>query len=67
MFNVYWPEGGSLYCKETPAQVFSCEYCKISKTPTWKASSNGYSYFLFLFLDGMQGMQCTEVATKGVL
>ena len=23
--------GVSFYCKETPAQVFSCEYCKIFK------------------------------------
>ena len=26
------PEGLQLYYKETPAQVFSCEYCKIFKT-----------------------------------
>ena len=48
MFNVYWPEGGSLYCKETPAQVFSCEYCKISKTPIMKSIIKGLLLFFVL-------------------
>ena len=51
------PEGLQLYYKETPAQVFSCEYCKIFKTNfqkhLWRASGIRVwvTGLVFLFLN----------------
>ena len=30
------PWGLQLYCKDTPAQVFSCKYCEIFKTTSFE-------------------------------
>ena len=43
IFTGKHPEGLQLYQKETPAQVFFCEYCETFLKCSWSGNSNSKS------------------------
>ena len=48
MLESLFPEGLQLHQKETPTQMFSCKYCKISNRAPLVAASEKYEYTVYM-------------------